>query len=328
MDPTRPVSIFLTDYTYQHFWDKVLEVAPNAMAVRLLDDGTLAGELDGTEVAFATSDLYRGTLGRQFFGGVIHTPSFRWMQSPAAGFDDPFYARFLATGAALTASHVNGSPIAEYVVHAVLDHTLGAPAWRENEQKHEWVGGSRAEVRGQTWTIVGYGSIGRAITPVAQALGVHVRGVRRSPAADDPADQMFTTARTPEALAGADVVVLAAPLDTTTRGMANDEFFAAMAPGSLLVNVGRGGLVDEDALLRALDRGAPGAAALDVTVTEPAPPDHPFWADPRITLTPHVSGSGEGNVARLVDLFVSNLDAYLRGEPMANVVRPAEVGLS
>lgn len=328
MDPARPISIFLTDLTYQRYWDKVLEVAPNATAVRLLEDGTLTGELAGTEVAFATGDLYRGGLGRKFYGGVIHTPSFRWMQSPAAGFDDPFYARFVATGATLTASHANGSPIAEYVVHAILDHTLGAAGWRELEQKHEWVVAPHAEVRGQTWTIVGYGSIGRAITAPAQALGVHVRGVRRNPAADDPADEMFPTAQMHDALAGAHAVILAAPLDATTMGMANDEFFAAMAPGSLLVNVGRGGLVDEDALLRALDRGIPAAAALDVTVTEPAPADHPFWDHPRITLTPHVSGSAHGNDARLAEQFVANLDAYLKGEPMAYVVRPADVGLS
>jgi phosphoglycerate dehydrogenase-like enzyme len=116
------------------------------------------------------------------------------------------------------------------------------------------------------------------------------------------------------------VVVLAAPLSQSTANLADDAFFAAMAPGSLLVNVARGGLVDEAALVRALDRGAPAAAVLDVVATEPLPADHPFWDDERITLTPHVAGSGDGNPGRLAELFCRNLAAYRAGRPLENEI--------
>lgn len=326
--PDRPVAIFLTDTMYRRYWDRIAAVAPHATAVRLLADGTRVGELDGAEVAWGTPDVLADGLGRKFFGGVIHTPTFRWMQASGAGHDDPFYGRFVATGAVLTAAHVNSVPIAEYIAWAVLDHTLLGPRWRDHEARHEWGQAGHAEVRGQTWTIVGYGSIGRAVTPLAHALGATVRGVRRTPAADDPADEMFTTARLHEAVSGADVVALAAPLDASTAGMADDAFFAAMSPGALLVNVGRGGLVDEGALLRALDRGTPGAAVLDVASVEPTPPEHPFWSHPGITFTPHIAGWSDGNDDRLAELFVSNLQRYLAGEPMPHTVTAADVGLS
>lgn len=154
---------------------------------------------------------------------------------------------------------------------------------------------------------------------LAGALGVGLRGVRRRPSIDDPVPSV-TPDRVHDTLRGADVVVLCTPLNASTAGLADDRFFGAMAPGSLFVNVGRGGLVDEDALVRGLDRGAPGAAALDVFVTEPLPPGHPFWDDERIEVTPHIAGSSTGNAERLCDLFCANLAAYVEGRPLAHEV--------
>jgi phosphoglycerate dehydrogenase-like enzyme len=215
---------------------------------------------------------------------------------------------------------VNAVPIAEHVVRTVIDHRHGAGRWRAAAAEHRWGPGLHDEVCGTTMTIVGLGSIGRAVAALAAALGVDVRGVRRHPSADDPVPSVVPPARLFEVLAGADTVVLCPPLTPETNGLADDRFFSAMSDGSLLVNVGRGGLVDETALVRGLDRGRPSVAALDVFATEPLPPDHPFWDDDRIVITPHVAGSSTGNAKRLTDLFCQNLAAFLAGEALRHEV--------
>jgi phosphoglycerate dehydrogenase-like enzyme len=120
-----------------------------------------------------------------------------------------------------------------------------------------------------------------------------------------------------------DVVVLAAPATAETTGFVDERFLAAMAPDSVLVNVARGALIDEAALLAALERGRPAAAIIDVFATEPLPADSPFWDHPGVVLTPHSSAGGLARHGRVVDLFVENLERYRRGQPLLHEVRPA-----
>jgi phosphoglycerate dehydrogenase-like enzyme len=127
-----------------------------------------------------------------------------------------------------------------------------------------------------------------------------------------------------EELARCDVVVLAAPATPETVGLVDERFLAAMASGSVLVNIARGALVDEAALLAALDRGRPEAAILDVFATEPLPADSPFWDHPRVVLTPHSSAGGLARHARAADLFVENLERYRTGRPLLHEVRPGD----
>jgi len=149
--------------------------------------------------------------------------------------------------------------------------------------------------------------------------------VRRNPAADPSADRIAAQADLPGLLPDADVVVLACPLTAETRHMADAAFFGAMKPGSIFVNVGRGGLVNEPALLAALDRGVPEHAVLDVFEAEPQPADGPFWAHPRVTMTPHSSGMSAGNAARNDALFLDNLKRFVAGEPLRNLADPKDV---
>jgi phosphoglycerate dehydrogenase-like enzyme len=149
--------------------------------------------------------------------------------------------------------------------------------------------------------------------------------MRRSSAPHPAADRMATLAELPALLPQADVVVLCCPLTPETRQVAGAGFFAAMKPRSVLVNVGRGGLVDEAALLAALETGTPEHAVLDVFETEPLPPESPFWKHPRVALTAHASGMSAGNAPRNDALFVDNLARFVRGEPLINEADPKDV---
>jgi phosphoglycerate dehydrogenase-like enzyme len=173
--------------------------------------------------------------------------------------------------------------------------------------------------------IVGFGAVGQAVARRARAFGGHVTGIRRSTGASAIADVMATPDEMFGHLDDADVVVLCVPLTANTAGLVDADFLSAMKPGAMLVNVGRGGSIDEDALLTALDAGKLGHALLDVFRTEPLPPDSRFWGHPRVTLTAHCSGSTTGLSARIDDLFLDNLERFMTGEPLLNEVAASEV---
>jgi len=158
-----------------------------------------------------------------------------------------------------------------------------------------------------------------------RGFGPTITGVRRTPGPHPLADEMVPLSQAAEAARRADVVVLAAPAGADTDRLVDAAFLAGMKSGSVLVNVGRGTLVDETALLQALDRGTPEFAILDVFDKEPLPADSPFWAHPRIALTGHASSYGEGLQRRNDALFVENLRRYLAGEPLLNLVDPRDV---
>ena len=236
-------------------------------------DGSLTGP-DGSgvpwpearpDVAWGTSDLFReGAPVAAFFRFLVDCPSLRWFQSPAAGYDSAPFHLMVDHGVRVCNAHVNSLPIAEFVLRAVLDEFQGAAEWRSQAEQFEWRIHDWREVAGTTWLVVGLGHIGGAVAVRARALGAQVIGCRRTPSPDDPADRMVTPDRLGEVIGEADVVVLSAPATPGSRQLVDAGFLAAMKSGSLLVNVGRGALVDEAALLDALDTGTPAVAVLDV----------------------------------------------------------------
>jgi phosphoglycerate dehydrogenase-like enzyme len=269
------------------------------------------------EVAWGTSDLFRENAPlAAFFRFLVDCPSLCWFQSPAAGYDaEPF--RIMAEhGVRVCNAHVNSLPIAEFVLRAVLDEFQEAEQWRRQARTFEWRIHDWREVSGSTWLVVGLGHIGSAVAIRARALGAEVIGCRRTPSPSDPVDRSVTPDRLAEEVGEADVVVLSAPATPGTYRLVDAAFLAAMKPGSVLVNVGRGTLVDEGALLAALDNGTPSAAVLDVFDVEPLPPDHPFWTHPRVRVTPHNAAGGIGRLQRQADLFAANLERWLTGQPL------------
>ena len=314
-------------------------VASDSFGAQLEQPGVewLTLELDGTlrdgtgrtvdwaearpEVAWGTSDLFRqGAPIAAFFRSLPGLASLRWFQSPAAGFDAPVFSQLAVRGVRITNAHVNSLPIAEFVMGAVLDEFQRAAEWRRLAEHRSWTIHDWREVSGTTWLVVGLGGIGTAVAVRARAFGATVIGCRRRPSADDPTDRTVTPDQLPEVIGDADVVVLAAPATPETSDLVDADLLARMKEHSVLVNVARGTLVDEDALLVALDRGTPAAAILDVFRTEPLPPDHRFWTHPSVRVTPHNAAGGMGRLQRQADLFADNLRRYRSGEPLLHDV--------
>jgi len=324
------VLVLLTRPAHDTFADTLAR--PGVDWLVMEGDGSLTGP-DGAavalddarpEVAWGTSDLFReGAPVAAFFRALVGCPSLRWFQSPAAGYDaEPFHV-MVDHGVRVCNAHVNSLPIAEFVLRAVLDEFQGAEVWRRQEDRREWRIHDWREVAGTTWLVVGFGHIGGAVALRARALGAEVIGCRRNPSPTDPADRMVTPDQLPTVIGDADVVVLSAPATPDSHRLVDAAFLAAMAPDSVLVNVGRGSLIDEAALVAALDAGAPRAAVLDVFDTEPLPDDHPFWVHPRIRVTPHNAAGGSGRFGRQADLFAANLDRWQAGHPLEHDVTDA-----
>lgn len=328
--------VLMTEVAWVGYGRRLREIAPRAGWLRMQEDGTIldVGDAPVTwadaapDVVWGTADLFdEGGPLRPFFAFASRSPTLRWFASPAAGFDNPVFAELAGRGVRLTTSHVGDVPIAEHVLRTVLDHVQRADRWRDGQRRSSWeVHPRHGEVHGTTWLVYGLGSIGSQVARLAGALGASVLGVRRMPSGDEPVDEMVGPDEVHRHLGRADVVVLAAPSTPATRGVVDAGFLAAMRPGALLVNVARGDLVDEAALLHALDIGVPGAAALDVTATEPLPADSPLWRHPAVTITPHASGRTTGRLDRAADDFLANLVRWQAGAPLDHEVDPVTVG--
>jgi phosphoglycerate dehydrogenase-like enzyme len=202
----------------------------------------------------------------------------------------------------------------------------GFPRFIQGQQKHEWRPMRGAELphdlRGQTVVLIGVGAIGKNFARYAKAFGLNVIGVRRSPATpDDPVDEMHPPSKLNEVLPRADWIVVACPLTKQTRDLVSAESFKHMKKGARLINIARGEIVNEAALIEALRSGRLAGASLDAHVKEPLPADSPLWDLPNVIVSPHNASASTGNEARCAQMFIANMGHWLRGEPMLNLQR-------
>jgi phosphoglycerate dehydrogenase-like enzyme len=249
-----------------------------------------------------------------------HAP--RWIQNAGAGMDhlvpwDP--DRVIVTNA----SGAHGELMSQYTLWAILNHRLGLPTYARQQAERVWRKGEFRSVAGCTLTIVGFGTIGAEIGRLAKAAGLRVIGVRARPEPSDHADRVVGTDDLHAALGEADYVSVVLPLTEATRGLIDARAIAAIKPGAVLVNTGRGGIVDEAALLDALNSGHLAGAVLDVFASEPLPPDHPLWDAPNTVILPHISGDPADWKTRVTAMFCENLRNWMAGRPLFNVVDPA-----
>jgi len=325
--------LILFEPAYNRVKDQIADLLPQLQLILVGVDGTITagGQALDTDTAqpdagWLSNDGMGGPGGRNLFISLLKSPKLEWVQSGAAGVDNPIWRQLIDKGAVLTTGHGQAISIAEYVMGEVLSHFQRLKERRAEQAAHRWERVPFREIAGTRWLIVGFGAIGQAVAERALGFGAHITGVRRSGKPDPLAERMGALSEVKSLLPNADVVVLAAPLNDETRNMADAAFFAAMKPRSVLVNVGRGDLVDEPALLAALEKGVPEHAALDVFHAEPLPADSPFWDHPRVALNPHASAFGDGQAARNDAIFVENLRRRLAGEAMLYEADPRDLG--
>ena len=259
-------------------------------------------------------------------------PRLRWVQTTSAGVG-PTVQRLGLTDSDLlvtTASGLHAQPLTEFVFAALLHHTKRVAHLQAEQRAHRWERFTARELDGQTMAIVGPGRIGRKVAQVARGFGMTVWAMARDPDPDRAAalgvDRLFPRADLHAMLAGADCVVLCAPHTPETDGLLDRAAIAALKPGVVLVNIARGAVVDEDAMIEALRAGRIGLAALDVFRTEPLPAESPLWDLPNVLVCPHSASTADGENAKLTDRFIRNLGFYLDGdrdqmEPVLNKAR-------
>ena len=279
---------------------------------------------EAVRLAFFSGDLFPDG-SRAFFAAVHAAKRLEWMHVFNAGMDHPIFARLLERGIRLTNSPGAGAePIAQSVIAALLVFARGVLGWIDAQRRHAWEPRHRdapPDLRGQTLLVIGLGAIGSEVARLARALGLRTIGVRRSPArAGDPVDELHPPSRLADLLPRADWVVLACPLTEETRRIIGKGELELLRPGAHLLNVGRGELVDETALVEALRSGRLGGAYLDVFEEEPLPPGSPLWDLPNLLLSPHDAAAAQGNRRRQAEAFLRNLVHFGRGEPLENEV--------
>jgi phosphoglycerate dehydrogenase-like enzyme len=277
------------------------------------------------DIAWLSADLWHEGATAAFWPHLLGGARLKWVQSAAAGFDNGAFISLVAQGTRLSTSHGQAVGIADYVLAGVLDVFQRGPERRAAQSARAWTVLPFRAVAGSRWVIVGFGAIGQAVAQRAKAFGAQVVGLRRNLEVHPFADRIAPLTSLVAEAADADVVVLCVPLNRHTRGIAGEALFGAMKRHSVLVNVGRGALVDEAALLGALDRGIPAHAVLDVFATEPLPPESAFWSHPRVSLTAHCSGVTRGDDAKNDRVFLDNLGRYLSGQPLLNEADPSDV---
>jgi phosphoglycerate dehydrogenase-like enzyme len=301
---------------------RIAAAAPGARLVTLSREGLADGPVDDVEV------LLHGFLAADAFERLLaHAPSLRWVHSAAAGVERLLTPAARARGLAITnARGVFSRPIAEYVLLMMLAVSRRLPQLLELQAERTWQPLAGRELRDVTLGIVGFGSIGRAVAELAAPFGPRVIAMRRdpSPRPGEPELPAGVDLRGPGAfgdlLAVSDFIVLALPLTVETEDLVDDRALALMKRTAWLINVARGRLIVERALLRALAEGQLGGAVLDAFRDEPLPATSPFYDLPNVILTPHTSWSSGRVLDRSVELFAENLRRFAAGEPLLNRV--------
>jgi len=289
------------------------------------DGRALARDLVRPDVVWTSLDCVEAGQLDAVVDRAIHGGRTQWIQLFGAGVDGAIFSTIATSGARLTKTNAPSVSIAEYVVTHAISLIVPVEEQHRLQLAKTWKVTPYREISQTRWTIIGYGAVGYEVTRRVKSFGARVTIVRRTAAPAGIADDCVAADRMTRALSDADVVVLACPLTEETRNIANAGFFGAMKPGAIFINIGRGGLVDEEALRHGLDRNQPGRAVLDVFNEEPLPEDNWLWTHPKVRVTAHTSFSGEGTLLRGDSFFLENLDRFLAGEPLLREVAPHEI---
>jgi phosphoglycerate dehydrogenase-like enzyme len=293
--------------------------ASNLLMAEFQGDSSKKEELDNL---LANADILFGFVPPK--NVIARAPRLKWMQVTSAGVDrhqgtEIWQSKVILTGV----SGIHATPISEFVLGLMLMFAKNTPMSFKMMQTREWQRYMSGTLRGKTVGIVGLGHIGGEVARLAKSFGMKVIATRRSAKTAGKAkntDVLLPRNRLKELLAQSDYVVLTLPLTPETRHIIGEAEFKAMKPTAYIINIGRGSIIDQEALLHALDEKLIAGAGLDVTVPEPLPKESRLWDFDNVILSPHISGGMEDYMMRATELFCQNLKRYLEGKKLLNVI--------
>lgn len=322
------MQLFIYEPAYQRLKQQIHAICPQVRPLlmtpdsRILQDGKeVSSDAVRPDAAWISTDVFFSPAAREFLLQLVKGPPVKWLQSAAAGFDNPIFQTLAKKAGIYTNSNGAAKGIAEFVFASVIDFFHPNAARRALQAGHEWKRLGFRDVAQTNWLIFGYGNIGQEVGKRAMAFEAHVTGVRRNPNGREQADAMLRPSEVLAALPRMDVVALTADSNDSNRHLVNAAFLAAMKPGSVLVNIARGALIDEAALLDSLARGIPECAILDVFETEPLSGESPFWDHPRVRVTAHCAAASPLMEPRGDAVFLRNLAHFTANEPLELQVR-------
>jgi len=311
-------ALLVSDQVEDHYRAALDAAAPGVARVVLRPEAC-EGDPSRVEIAYFSGDLFPERV-REFVLALRDAKQLRWLHTFSAGVDNPWFQALRARGVRLTTSSgANAVPIAQTVLLYLLALSRDLASWQDAQQRRAWERHAVVDLQGLTLGVVGLGPIGLEVARLGAALRMRVVGVRRSPRGDEPCET-WPIARLDALLPSADALVLALPLSDDTHHLLDARRIALLKRGAWIVNVGRGALVEEAALVAALQSGQLGGAGLDVFEVEPLPPASPLWSMPNVIVTPHNSGDSPGNQVRAAEIFLDNLARFDRGEALRNEV--------
>ncbi len=336
----EPVSVLIATYLEPEYVERVAAVDPRVTVLyqpELLpvpryrcDHGGSAPTLDAADQARWEALLAQADISFDFDWQApadlpIRAPKLRWVQATSAGIGG-FVARTGLDRTDLTfttAAGVHAVPLAEFAVTGALYFIKGIPHLRRQQEAHVWQRYTTAQLAGRTVTVVGLGGMGRQVAASFAALGTHVIGVGRPGRTYDlPATaELRVLSDLDDVLPRTDVLVLCTPLTPETTGLIGANRLALLPPDAIVVNLARGQVIDEPALIEALAAGRICGACLDVFATEPLPESSPLWDLENVLVSPHSASTVATENATITDLFCDNLRRYLAGEPLRNTYR-------
>lgn len=291
----------------------MLEAAPSEMEIDFLPDGAkLSDHISDAEILY-------GVVSED---ALPHATSLQWVMQPFVGVERSMYPAFKESPITLINSkRLYGPQLAEHAFALLLSLTRGVNTQLELMREKEWKWLPCVEVSGMTMGILGLGGIGRAVAQRAKAFDFEVIAVDPEPMEKpDTVDELGQLDQLHEFLSRSEVLTVCCPITPQTHKLLSHAEFDALPEGCYFINVSRGKVVDEDALVAALKSGKVAGAGLDVTYTEPCPQDNPLWTLPNVILTSHTAGASQNIAKRAMQTFLDNMHRYVNGEPLINVV--------
>lgn len=291
----------------------MLEAAPSEMEIDFLPEGAkLSDHISDAEILY-------GVVSED---ALPHATSLQWVMQPFVGVERSMYPAFKESPITLINSkRLYGPQLAEHAFALLLSLTRGINTQLELMREKEWKWLSCVEVSGMTMGILGLGGIGRAVAQRAKAFDFEVIAVDPEPMEKpDTVDELGQLDQLHEFLSRSEVLTVCCPITPQTHKLLSHAEFDALPEGCYFINVSRGKVVDEDALVAALKSGKVAGAGLDVTYTEPCPQDNPLWTLPNVILTSHTAGASQNIAKRAMQTFLDNMHRYVNGEPLINVV--------